>query len=69
MEKTLDQKFREEVQAEIQQRGLTSYMNNTKWMELQAAIENELPFSPPYDRKDVAGPEPSDAFLEDVRPC
>lgn len=66
MEKTLDQKFREEVQEEIKRRGLTSYMNNTKWMELQAAIENELPFSPPYVRKDLAGPEPRHEFREDV---
>lgn len=31
----------------LQQRGLTSYMNNTKWREFQNAMINEMPFSPP----------------------
>ncbi|WP_370878695.1 DUF6678 family protein [Phyllobacterium ifriqiyense] len=35
--------FARKFRREIQRRGLTSYMNDTKWMELQTAIENELP--------------------------
>ena len=42
---------RERVQKIIRQRGLTSYMNNTKWNKLLYALENEVPFVPPYEFK------------------
>lgn len=35
----------------IADNGLTSCMNNTKWNELINAINDELPFCPPYDLK------------------
>ncbi|WLD14802.1 hypothetical protein SH412_004996 [Planctellipticum variicoloris] len=35
-------------------------MNDTKWHELQSAVQNDLPFSPPYQIKAVLNhrPEP-----------
>jgi hypothetical protein len=32
-------------------RGLTSYMNDTKWRELCAAVHEELPFPPAFEQK------------------
>lgn len=48
------------VKAELTKRGLGSFMNDTKWQELLVEI-HKLPFSPPYQRKDVLHlePEPS----------
>jgi hypothetical protein len=48
------------VKAELTRRGLGSQMNDTKWRELLAQI-NQLSFPPPYQRKDVlhSGPEPN----------
>ena len=37
----------------LQRRGLTSYMNNTKWREFQNAMIEEMPFSPPYVYKSL----------------
>lgn len=42
---------RERIQKIIESKGLTSYMNNTKWKEFLHAMENELPFVPPYEFK------------------
>lgn len=38
---------REKGRLIIQERGLVSYMNDTKWKELQRAVEEEMPFPPP----------------------
>lgn len=35
----------------INQRGLTSYMNNTKWRNLVEAMNTKMPFKPFYDIK------------------
>jgi hypothetical protein len=60
-------KHKAKVRKEVRQRGLTSFMNQTKWLELQKAIVDELPFPPPFQRKDVLEktPEPSE-FESDV---
>lgn len=38
----------EQVREVVARRGLTSCMNNTKWNEFRQAMENEMPFPPPY---------------------
>src|ERR1043166_3957368 len=47
------EKHKAKVREEVARRGLTSFMNDTKWRELQRAALEELPFAPPYQRKDV----------------
>ncbi|GLC81496.1 DUF6678 family protein [Lacrimispora brassicae] len=42
---------REAIQEIIVRRGLTSFMNDTKWSEFRAAMLEEMPFEPPYDYK------------------
>ncbi len=41
---------KQKVREAVAQKGLTSMMNDTKWLELQKAIET-LPFPPPYIEK------------------
>lgn len=59
---------REKVQRIIEQRGLCSYMNTTKWDELIAAVREEMPFPPPYRMKFVTEEldELEQDFCEDV---
>ena len=53
------------VLAEAARRGLTSFMNDTKWRELQRAALEELPFFPPaYQRKDILHTLPEPARLD-----
>lgn len=53
------------VRVAIEERGLSSHMNDTKWRALCVAIAEELPFPPPYQTKlilsDVAHPEAFEA--------
>lgn len=42
---------REQIQEILICRGLTSFMNNTKWRELRTAMLEEMPFEPPYEYK------------------
>ena len=44
--------YKEKVTAIIKQKGFTSIMNDTKWLELQRAIDT-LPFPPPFVLKCV----------------
>lgn len=59
-------KHRLDVREALTNRGLGSYMNDTKWRKLIAEIAR-LPFPPPYQRKDVRQlvPEP-ETFDSDV---
>jgi len=50
------EKHKERVGIEVAKRGLVSFMNDTKWLELQRAAVDELPFAPPFQRKDVLQP-------------
>lgn len=43
--------YDDKIRAEIGRRGLVSCMNNTKWREFVYAMENEMPFPPPYEYK------------------
>lgn len=58
---------RQRIRREVMERGLTSFMNDTKWRALQRVMLEELPFPPPYQRKDVlqAAPDPA-VFDADV---
>ena len=44
------------VMAEVQRRGLASFMNRTRWEALRTAVLAELPFPPAFQRQDVLGP-------------
>lgn len=53
----------QEMVAEIvERRGLTSYMNNTKWQEFRVAMEDEMPFGPPYIYKTLFEEEKGEYF-------
>jgi hypothetical protein len=59
--------LRAEVRTEVARRGLASYMNDTKWLELQSAVQAELPFAPPFQLKSVLIEAPSpQTFEQDV---
>ncbi len=45
---------RELIQEIIARRGLTSFMNDTKWSEFRSAMLEEMPFEPPYDYKTLS---------------
>lgn len=49
-------KFRAEIQAEVDRRGLASFMNRTRWAALIKAVHEELPFPPPFQIQAVTGP-------------
>lgn len=57
-------KSKEQVDAELSQRGLVSVMNDTKWAELQGAVRRELPFGPPFQIKVVLRSEPEPEHFE-----
>ncbi len=46
------QKLKKKVYRIVEEKGLYSVMNNTKWRELKAGV-SELPFEPPFVIKDV----------------
>ena len=49
-------KLKVQVQAELDRRGLASFMNRTRWDVLRKAVAEELPFPPPFQLQDVRGP-------------
>jgi len=63
-EKSLE-KLKSKVNIIISQKQMYSVMNDTKWKELQQAI-NELLFPPPYELKYVTDEEDPLEFNEDV---
>lgn len=48
-------KLRARVRAEVERRGLASFMNRTRWEALCAAVYAELPFPPPFQLQSVLG--------------
>jgi hypothetical protein len=61
------QKFRADVFAAVEARGLVSLMNDTRWTALVDGIYTRLPFPPPFQFKDVLMEEPSpESFEHDV---
>lgn len=53
-------KIKQKAKAAVEQRGLCSCMNTTKWCELFTAIRNELPFAPPFAFKYLTQTEQPD---------
>lgn len=61
------EKYKQKLLTLIEQRGLCSVMNDTKWRELKQGVA-ELPFPPPYVLKSIDEEESSyHQFDEDVR--
>jgi hypothetical protein len=48
-------KMKAELLAEVERRGLASFMNRTRWESLCEAVCAELPFSPAFDLQTVLG--------------
>ncbi len=48
--------FKMETLKKVEKRGLGSYMNDTKWLELQKGV-NSLPFPPAYFEKRISDKE------------
>ena len=44
------------VAAEVERRGLASFMNRTRWLALRDAVLAELPFPPAFQVQTVLGP-------------
>ena len=44
------------VRAEVERRGLASFMNATRWRALQKAVLTEMPFPPIFQLQSVIGP-------------
>ena len=52
-------RFKAAVRAEVERRGLASFMNRTRWEALRKAVHAELPFPPAFQLRWVTGdPEP-----------
>lgn len=54
--------IRERIAEIVESRNLTSYMNDTKWKEFREAMENEMPFRPPYILKTLFEEEKGEYF-------
>ncbi|THV23019.1 DUF6678 family protein [Peteryoungia ipomoeae] len=61
---TTDQDEVARVRRRIEERGLASHMNDTKWRALCSAIVEELPFPPAYQRKLVLSDNPEPAVFD-----
>ncbi len=59
-----DRIHKQKVIAEVERRSLTSIMNNTRWHELQEAIDLELRFSPAFQNKYILEVEPYPSVFE-----
>lgn len=59
-------RFRAAVRAEIERRGLASFMNSTRWRALVDAVHAELPFPPPFQLQPVLGEREPPWALEAV---
>lgn len=57
-------KYREKVRAEIERKGLTSVLNDTRWSRLQQGIYERLPFAPPFQMKKVLEKLPEPEYFE-----
>jgi len=59
---------KDRVRKLVSEKGLASYMNNTKWKEFVYAMEHELPFPPPYVYKTLFedGDMPYNRFITEA---
>jgi hypothetical protein len=58
-------KYKRIIMNEVENRQLTSVMNNTKWSELQREVE-KLPFPPPYILRGVLDDTEIEYLYDDV---
>ncbi|KGK81142.1 hypothetical protein DP68_18510 [Clostridium sp. HMP27] len=58
-------KLKRKVISIVEQKSMTSIMNNTKWFELQSSVM-KLPFLPPYEIKYVTDIYEPEQFDKDV---
>ncbi|ANF97124.1 DUF6678 family protein [Paenibacillus bovis] len=59
--------YRTKVKNEIERRGLTSILNNTRWNRLLHGVYERLPFPPPFQMKSVLSEQPyPEPFEQDV---
>ncbi|WP_186430406.1 DUF6678 family protein [Clostridium sp. BSD9I1] len=58
-------KLKKKVTFLLEQKSMTSIMNNTKWLELQRSVI-KLPFLPPYEIKCVTDTHEPEPFDKDV---
>lgn len=59
-------RWKAEVRAETERRGLAGFMNDTRWQALIEAVHADLPFPPGFQLKPVTGeadPEPDTTAL------
>lgn len=63
---TTDRAETARVRSCLEERGLTSHMNDSKWRALCLAIAEELPFAPAYQSKLVLSDRPEPSVLEDA---
>ncbi len=60
-------RYKQKVLQEVEHRGLTSIMNDTRWEKLKVGVYQQLPFPPAFQVKNILSPEPSPVqFEEDV---
>jgi len=57
-------KYKIKVQKEVERRGLTSVLNDTRWNRLLQGIYKRLPFAPPFQMKDVLEELPYPEYFE-----
>ena len=55
---SLPPKIAARVRAEVARRGLASFMNRTRWLELCEAVRTELPFIPAWDVQNILDAPP-----------
>ncbi|WP_411346512.1 DUF6678 family protein [Paenibacillus sp. WLX1005] len=59
--------YKHKVRQEVERRGLTSIMNDTRWEKLKFGVYHQLPFPPAFQVKYVLSAEPHPtAFEQDV---
>lgn len=60
-------RYKKKVMQEVERRGLTSVMNDTRWEQLKSGVYSRLPFPPAFQVKKVLSPKPEpERFEQDV---
>ncbi|MFD1887719.1 DUF6678 family protein [Paenibacillus wenxiniae] len=60
-------RYKQQVMQEVERRGLTSVMNDTRWEKLKVGVYRKLPFPPAFQVKKVLSPKAEpESFQQDV---
>lgn len=59
-------KLKADIQTEMDRRGLAAFMNDTRWAALVKAVNDELPFPPPFQLQDIGAPRQALWASDDV---